>query len=255
MPNWSYNRFAIKGKTSDVLQVINDAITNSVRYRNEFGTPIQVEPQTDINEAFNKLLEIGCDLVADFGFGDENVEATPKICENICMGTFRPIPLTYLKYDTTNHPERFPDAAKEQRETYGAVGWYDYNRNIAFGCKWDTELTDLSLYTDGEYSTITFCSDTPWCTPDLWLEYLKGKYPVCGIFICANEESGMYYFYGEVDNEEIDCSSDIQDKINAAVGDDDDEDDWELRTETEEEAIEEMVNDFFDYVSDYKIGA
>lgn len=250
MPNWSYNHFAIKGKTSDVLQVINDAIANSVTYRNDYGTPIEVEPQTDINEAFNKLLEVGCDLVSDFGYGDDNVECEPQLREQIALGTFRPTPLTYLKFDTTNHPERFPEAAKEQMEKYGAVGWYDYNNNIGYGCKWRSELTDFDLYTNGKYSTITFYGNTPWCPPNKWLEYLKEKYPTCAIFLCSHEESGMFYFYGEVSGKEIDCTADIEAKIKAASGDDDED----FPADVYDECIAKMENDFFDYVSDYKIG-
>lgn len=58
MEDLCYNSIIIKGKMSNVLQVINDSIANSVQYRNEFKVPIEVETITDINKTLGKLKEM-----------------------------------------------------------------------------------------------------------------------------------------------------------------------------------------------------
>ena len=48
MTNWSHNSVALKGKKENILKFINEGLKNS-----------QVSEETNIEEAFNTLLEEG----------------------------------------------------------------------------------------------------------------------------------------------------------------------------------------------------
>lgn len=124
-----------------------------------------------------------------------------------------PVPETYNKYDTTNHPngerlvvgEKYWDglghkgivteeliaelknATAEQAEKYGAIGWYDYNRKY-FGCKWDCDVT---IEEQGE-DEILLKTDTPWTAPDKFLIRMSERYPNLRFFNHAEYEDGDY---------------------------------------------------------------
>ena len=110
-----------------------------------------------------------------------------------------PIPETFAKYDTANHPdgeglkvgdawddglgshesvvteqliEEFKRATKEQMEKYGVVGWFDYNV-MMFGVKWDCEL----IITEEDDTRIIIHTETPWNAPDKFLLRMSRKYP------------------------------------------------------------------------------
>jgi hypothetical protein len=172
MPNWTYNRIAVKGEKKNLDKFMSDAI------RNEEG--------------------------------------------GLSLSSWLPIPETYRKYDTTNHPdgkglkvgekwwdgfgghddqivteeliEEFKKATAEQREKYGVVGWYDYNL-ATFGCKWDCEVEvdyegeDLS--SPGE-DRITLSTDTPWSAPEQWLRTISAKYPELTFNLYAHYEEGFW---------------------------------------------------------------
>lgn len=134
------------------------------------------------------------------------------------LSSWFPIPETFLKYDTTNHPngerlrvgeklwtglhgnngpivteeliEEYKLATKEQRELYGVVGWYDYNCKY-FGCKWDSEV-EIEEQNDDE---IVLRSDTPWCAPDVFLVRFSKKYPELSIYNHAYYEEGYWEDY------------------------------------------------------------
>ena len=125
-----------------------------------------------------------------------------------------PVPETFIKYDTTNHPdgkglrigeewydglgahegnvteeliEQFKQATKEQREKYGVVGWYEYNC-MMYGCKWNCKLK-----VDGQYDEeITLVSETPWSSPDAWLLRMSVKYPTLKFHNHAEFEEGYW---------------------------------------------------------------
>lgn len=131
------------------------------------------------------------------------------------LSSWLPIPETFLKYDTTNHPngqglrigekwrdglgdhgdevvteeliEEFKKATKEQREKYGVVGWYDYNHKV-FGCKWDSEVIVDSVDDD----EINLSADTPWCAPEAWLRTLSKNYPELVFNLHAIYEEGFW---------------------------------------------------------------
>ena len=133
----------------------------------------------------------------------------------LSLSSWLPIPETYLKYDTTNHPdgkglkvgekwwdglgdhgdqlvteeliEEFKQATTEQREKYGVVGWYDYNLHT-FGCKWDSEV-DVGPETDNE---ILLYSDTPWSAPEAWFRTISKKYPELTFSVKSTYEEGFW---------------------------------------------------------------
>ena len=133
----------------------------------------------------------------------------------LSLSSWLPIPETYRKYDTTNHPdgkglkvgekwwdgfgghddqivteeliEEFKKATAEQREKYGVVGWYDYNL-ATFGCKWDSEV---EVESEGE-EEIILTADTPWSAPEQWLRTISAKYPELTFNLYAQYEEGFW---------------------------------------------------------------
>lgn len=133
----------------------------------------------------------------------------------LSLSSWIPTPETFLKYDTTNHPdgkglkvgdkwwdglgdhgnkvvteeliEEFKRATEEQRTKYGVVGWYDYNVKT-FGCKWDSEVR-----VDGINDTeINLSADTPWSAPNNWLRTISEKYPDLTFHLHALYEEGFW---------------------------------------------------------------
>ena len=276
MPNWSYNSIALKGKKENILKFINEGLKNS-----------QVSEKTDIEEAFNALLEEGKHKTANYGFGleakgrDGNNPATIKLEKGVTMRTFRPYPDdSYLLYDTTNCSDKMPEIAKEQYRKFGYVGWYDLNsgRHMhsgeddygkseangkepwevgCLGTKWDAELNDLALSVGDDEAVITFDVDTAWSYPDYWLIWIKRTFCV-NVYICAHEESNAYNFYQEIDHE--DDGKDYDDFIEMEgcpdEDDYDDEDDYyEAWNEFESYAQEKMRSEFLDYVDSCPVDA
>ena len=184
MPNWTYNRIAVKGEKKNLDKFMSDAI------RNEEG--------------------------------------------GLSLSSWLPIPETYRKYDTTNHPdgkglrvgekwwdgfgdhgdqvvteeliEEFKKATAEQREKYGVVGWYDYNLKT-FGCKWDSEV---NVDYEGE-EEIGLSADTPWTAPEAWFRTISKNYPELVFRVKSTYEEGFWeetYFCNgkkaEIDSGEAD---------------------------------------------------
>ena len=131
------------------------------------------------------------------------------------LSSWLPIPETFLKYDTANHPngdglkvgekwwdglgdhgdkiiteeliEEFKRATEEQKEKYGVIGWYDYNVKT-FGCKWDTRV-EIGSENNGR---ITLLVDTPWSAPNNWLRTLSKNYPELSFNLHAIYEDGFW---------------------------------------------------------------
>jgi len=109
-----------------------------------------------------------------------------------------PVPETFKKYDTTNHPngdglemgkpirfwednspivtqeliDEYKVATKEQMEHYGVVGWYDYNY-MTYGCGDDCPL-DVESQSDGE---MTLTCSTLWSPPISFFRTMSERYP------------------------------------------------------------------------------
>lgn len=245
MPNWSTNIYAVKSSTKNVLGFVNEGLKN-----------IGVEPMHNIKDAIEKLWEKN----------------------NVMTSTFRPIPETFHKVDTTNdkigrnaidwntkeplfcsdmeyeaYSKEYDEAVKHQKETYGVVGWYDYNCDVAFGCKWDSEIELESYIIDEEKGvTIIFMrGQTPWCYPDLWLDYIKKTFDV-NVFLCSNEEGLLYNFFCEIDGDTIEGYHAGQEPSNLPNREDF-EDDEEYQ-DAYFECLASSCNDchFYDYVRNYE---
>ena len=130
------------------------------------------------------------------------------------MSSWFPIPETYHKYDTTNHPngerlvvgeefhdglgnsgiateeliEEYKQATKEQREKYGAVGWYDYNCKY-FGCKWDMNFETFERISD---TAISINVETPWSAPAVFFMRLTKRYPEIELTVYSEYEDGPF---------------------------------------------------------------
>ena len=164
MPNWTFNTITVKGERKDLDKFMADGV------REKDG--------------------------------------------GLYLSSWIPTPETFRKWDTTNHPngeglkvgdkwydglgehdevvteeliEEFKKATEEQREKYGVVGWYDYNRKT-FGCKWDSEV---DVRSEGE-KEIVLTADTPWSAPERWLRTLSKKYPTLTFFLHAEYEEGYW---------------------------------------------------------------
>lgn len=196
MANWCYNTYVVKSTTKNVLNFVNEGLKNK-----------GLEPRENVKEAIKTLWS----------------------SNGVSMATFRPIPETFLKYDTTNkkhlrdsldyetkeplfktdeeyeiYCKEYDDAANYQKETYGVVGWKDYNCRIGFGCKWNTEveLTNFEIDEEKGITTLYMSGETPWYYPVFWLKYIKNTFNLW-VFICSHEESDFFHFYGEIDGDFI----------------------------------------------------
>lgn len=194
MPNWCINHYAVKAATENVLNFVNEGLKN-----------LGMETKDNIGDAIRSLW-------------DGKNEVT--------MATFRPIPETFEKYDTTNEKRgrgdldwdtkeplfksddeyetycrEYDEAVKYQKETYGVVGWYDYNCLVAFGCKWDSEVVLESFNIDDSegITTILMCGDTPWDFPEYWLLYIKKRFNL-NVYVSSHDEFNNFNVFGEIDN-------------------------------------------------------
>lgn len=277
MPNWVYNKIALKGKKENVLKFINEGLKNS-----------QVSEKTDIEEAFNALLADGKRKISKYGFGSEakgidgDNPATIEWEKVVTMRTFRPYPDdSYLLYDTTNYADKMPEIAKEQFRKFGYVGWRDINASYrsfmsknfckgeteakgkepwevgCLGTKWDAELNNLALSVGDDEAVITFDVDTAWSYPNYWLIWIKRTFCI-NVYICAHEEGNAYNFYAEIDHEDDGKDYDDFSEMEGCPDRDDYDDDdeyYEAWNEFESDAQEKMRSVFLVYVDSCPVDA
>jgi len=156
MPNWIFSTATFSGTEEAVHKLIKIGLGHS-------GLP----STGDLRQDFNLL-------VAEGKSPELDKEAQRVVMtKGLTARTFLPIPETYILYDTTNHPNRYPDAAKEQQEKYGAVGWYDYNC-LTLGTKWDFELTNVELEERDNRWLFYTDIETAWDYPAQWFVAMKG---------------------------------------------------------------------------------
>lgn len=108
------------------------------------------------------------------------------------------MPQTYHDFDTTNYPDKFPEAVKEQQEKYGAVGWYDWNKQN-YGCKWDCDFDSFQYgeSKDGSEAEITFYFDSPWTPGDIFFMNLQEMYPELNFSLEYIEPGCCFAGHGE----------------------------------------------------------
>lgn len=189
MPNYSNNTIVIYGNANNVLAVLNKAVRNcGGKNKKTIDGAISF-----LNK--NAYVVSGSTTNHDPKSPNKGIMTITKE-KGLYMGTFLKTPKTFMQYDTTNYPNIFKDAARYQREKYGVVGWYDYNRLRAFGCKWDAELTITEVVGyDFDKARIVLTCDTVWSMPTLFLHNLKKAFPEVNIGIFAHEESDAFFGY------------------------------------------------------------
>lgn len=243
MPNWVYGNYAIKGKKENILNFLNEGLKNS----NE-------ATKSTCREAFDELL-IKAKTKVNKGDVFEFSPDKPKeiIFNNILsLDTFRPMPDTFLMWDTTNHEKGLKKQAKEQLKEYGVVGWYDYGIEVLRGTKWNAELNGFSLYECDDVATIKFTCDTAWSVPELWLRWVKETFKV-NVLLCCNEESDAFNLFGELDNL-IDYGDYLSDGDCPKQEDYDNEDDyWDALYDYQEDKKQNLICGFDNFVDDFEI--
>lgn len=241
MPNWSYNIVAFKGTEEKMLNLLNDALKNS----NESKVD-------NINDAFNKLRLTARHKVSVYVESDDwqkrGVKTNVALKEGMSLRTFMPMPDTFLEYDTTNEPEKFPEVAAEQLEKYGAIGWYDYNY-ATLGTKWDSPINDFSMIeNNGQYCIFLYC-DTAWSMPFQFMENISEKYGIKS-FICSHEESNLWCGYGDSEDFIVDKLAEFEnlDKGVTPTIDEDYDAFMDNLSKLEDDFTHDMYDEFKDYV-------
>lgn len=192
MPNWTDNRIIVSGDSEKIKKFLNDGVKNSAG--------------------------------------------------NYHFGSWIPIPETYAKYDTANHPygkglvvgekdcftdivtteerlKEFIEATEYQKETYGVIGWYDWNVNN-YGCKWDEDMELLERIDDNEKTEcITFLTTTPWSSPIEFVRTIVQRYKFRITMYSHFEDCVNQALIFETDDNgelsEIDITISVKDIINS----------------------------------------
>lgn len=185
MPNWVFNQIRVTGDSDRLDRLVSHLLQSA---------------------------GLSCDVA-----GLEAVRLLDCSVDKLHLSSFDrdPYPETFLRYDTTNHPdgarlkvgdpysdflsspsqkktvteetiEEFRRATAFQRETYGVVGWYDFNL-VHFGCKWDSTIGSIMMEDDGLHISV----DTPWSPPEPWLARLSAAWGLT--FANSYEEEANLY--------------------------------------------------------------
>ncbi len=169
MPDYVYSTIVFRGSEESIHKLIKIGLENSCL------------PSTgDMQRDFGLLVNEGKTLRLD------EQSNSVKLEKGLSARTFLPMPETFLLYDTTNDPKRFPNAVKEQQEKHGVVGWYDYNKQT-LGVKWNFDLTEADLQPLELSGIWMFCMNTETARnyPDQWLIRIKEMVPELDVSIQA----------------------------------------------------------------------
>ena len=139
MPNWCFNQGSISGNKDSIKKFIKD------------GLQVETLPESAVE--IDDLLQ----------------------SKELSLATWLPRPEIF-DIDTTNYPEKFPEAVKEQMEKYGVVGWYDWGLKF-YGCKWDCIFDAFQYVENNDNSDISFYFDSPWSPATEWFKNIQEKYP------------------------------------------------------------------------------
>ena len=171
---------------------------------------------------------------------------------------------TYQKYS-----EGYTNAAKEQKETYGVVGWYDWGVEYR-GTKWNADLHDWSVdkSANGEECIIYVCCETAWNMPTGWLAIMQQRNEDLTFFIRGDEESQFYngYICAKDLDEWVENDTDLYERAKNEISqewedegrttdkDDEDYDEGEFEDEVwqrQTEFSDEITERFYEYVAAY----
>lgn len=237
MPNWSYNNIVFKGSKEDILALINEGLKNSgFISNNEFDVE-------HLDKALETLQKVAKHKISQ---GDSTKPRKVTLEDGLTLRTFLPMPDTYLIYDTTNYASKFPEAAKEQEEKYGIVGWYSYNLDT-LGCKWDSDIESIQLHflSNGRAAIDIYC-ETPWSLPEQFINTIAEKFNLSPCYL-AEEEGGFYYFYqcenedGTVFKDVLPEISELSEKVDFSDSDQEQQF-WEDRGELSDRIIDEFYD-------------
>ena len=192
MCNWVDSTISLQGKKESIHNFIKIGLKNS---NLETTEDIEKDFQTLLTKATTKKVK-----TLNSSLEENNVNTIVNEIY-LSMRTFRPMPDTFLMYDTTNFAEQFKVEAKKQKELYGVVGWYDYNIKT-LGTKWNADFENCSLRPfneDPNYYRLDFNIKTAWAFPDRWIDYILVKCPNIKVKCQSIEESNQFYCFGEYD--------------------------------------------------------
>ena len=161
MPNYVYSTVAFSGSEEAIHKLIKIALENS-----------RLQSTGDLRSDFARMVREGKTLQFDKDSRQTRLE------DGLTARTFLPMPESFLRYDTTNYPDLYPDAVKEQQERFGVVGWYDYNKQT-LGVKGNFALTEVDLQPNEIMDgwDIFMDTETAWDYPDEWLIRIKAMVP------------------------------------------------------------------------------
>ena len=137
------------------------------------------------------------------------------------FSSWLPMPETFSKCDTTNHPygkgmvvgeeffspndaenngkiitqeliDAYVAESKYQSEIYGVIGWYDWGKKY-WGTKWDAEL-DIERVDD---TTLKVFCETAWYAPEAFIVFLTKNYDVEISMYSHNEDSHNEVYFAE----------------------------------------------------------
>lgn len=169
---------------------------------------------------------------------------------------------TYQKYG-----DGYANAAKEQEETYGVIGWYDWGVKYR-GTKWDANLHDWSVdkLKNGEECIIYVCCETAWNMPIGWLAIMQQRNEDLTFFIRGDEEAQFYNGYACAKNldEWVENDTDLYEKAKDEItqewedegrttDEDEDCDDFEQEVWNRQTELSNKITDrFYEYVATYE---
>ena len=236
MPNWVKNTICIKGDEAQILSFINMGLVGS-----------KLAAATDVAEGFDRLVTNGCNKTSKMS---KNGNVRVVYNKGLTMRSFFPMPTTFLLYDTTNYANKYPKAAKYQKDKYGVVGWYDYNLKT-LGCKWDAELENpsLSVAKVSKKYVVSFEVETPWSYPQLWMEQIESK-TGCEVYIASIEESDMWLFWSRLGGDEHSYLPQLEEKARE-VDDNNYEELLEYRDTLYECAVSDCVCTATEHLTEY----
>ena len=181
-------------------------------------------------------------------FVDDNSFETEDRIES-SIGLWRELPTTFREIDTTNAclddnlKDSYNEHIKYQMDTYGLYGWYNYNIDIRFGCKWDCIINDI-IYND---NIIELNFESPWCSPLLWMSYIADEFNVRVFNLELGEGEHSFYEVHADGNFELLANEDeidMTDYEGSALCDEY----WELYNAREEEVEENLINEFYNHI-------
>lgn len=253
MPNWSYNTLTIQGKKSDVVAMFSRATTvNEKRYNNEPEEVYTLQsfiPMPQTYKDVDTTNSLGC-FLSEKKYEMKNTY--PELSETKLDEKFNSV--------VQSLTEQYESARKYQQETYGIVGWRDWNLSN-LGTKWDRifitkkELDDiLNACTDedDDNGCIVECTfDTAWTPPIAWLEKVVAENPKLFFDMWSDEESGhKWWFEGSEGELSDDLSNGVRCDINNVLSEID-PNDWVVENEYDEKVSKVFVENFDEIVETF----